>query len=113
MVLLKLYNHQPLLLLRRLSFKSKGSDNIGVVTPGLPNIIGATNLNKTNANGALSPNVNTGALYKTANGSTSTGGSDGGSAIQINFDASRSNGIYGASNTVQPPALALIPQIKF
>ena len=30
-----------------------------------------------------------------------------------NLDASRSSAIYGASTTVQPPALALIPQIKF
>ena len=29
------------------------------------------------------------------------------------FNASLSNGIYGASNTVQPPAICLIPQIKF
>ncbi len=30
----------------------------------------------------------------------------------INFDLSRSNPIYGASNTVQPPALTLLPCIK-
>ena len=29
----------------------------------------------------------------------------------ISFDASRSNGIYGASNTVQPPALTMKPFI--
>lgn len=29
------------------------------------------------------------------------------------FDASRSNPIYGASETVQPPALSLIAQIKY
>ena len=91
----------------------EGSDIPTVKAPGLPNIVGSTNLNKTNASGALSPNINNGALYKSAYGSTSTGGSDGGTAIQINFDASRSSSIYGASNTVQPPALALIPQIKF
>ena len=31
----------------------------------------------------------------------------------ISFDASRSNAIYGASTTVQPPALVLLPQIRF
>ena len=31
----------------------------------------------------------------------------------FNFDASKSNEIYGNSNTVQTPALQLIPQIKF
>ena len=30
----------------------------------------------------------------------------------MSFDASRSNSIYGASNTVQPPALTLLPCIK-
>ena len=31
----------------------------------------------------------------------------------ILFDASKSNFIYGSSTTVQPPAIVLIPQIKF
>lgn len=31
----------------------------------------------------------------------------------IDFDASRSSSVYGASNTVQPPALQLIPQIRY
>lgn len=39
----------------------------------------------------------TGAFYSTGTG----------------FDASRSNPIYGASDTVQPHALLLIPQIKY
>lgn len=32
--------------------------------------------------------------------------------LTSNFDASRSNPVYGASNTVQPPALTLLPCIK-
>ena len=31
----------------------------------------------------------------------------------IKFDASKSNPIYGSSDTVQPPALTLIPQIRY
>lgn len=31
----------------------------------------------------------------------------------IYFDAARANQIYGKSNTVQQPALSLIPQIRF
>lgn len=31
----------------------------------------------------------------------------------IQFDASRSSNIYGKSSTVQPPAICLIPQIKY
>ena len=33
--------------------------------------------------------------------------------MTLNIDASRSNNIYGNSNAVQPPAITLIPQIKF
>lgn len=32
---------------------------------------------------------------------------------QYSFNAANSNSIYGASTTVQPPAIALIPQIKY
>ena len=31
----------------------------------------------------------------------------------VTFDARRSNLIYGNSDTVQPPAIQLIPQIKY
>ena len=31
----------------------------------------------------------------------------------INFNANYANSIYGSSETVQPPALSLIPQIKY
>lgn len=33
--------------------------------------------------------------------------------ININFNANKSNAIYGNSDTVQPAAIFLIPQIKF
>ena len=36
-----------------------------------------------------------------------------GGTFKINFKASDSNSIYGASNTVQPPTLSLLPQIKY
>lgn len=32
---------------------------------------------------------------------------------KVNFNASDSEPIYGNSDTVQPPAICLIPQIKF
>ena len=31
----------------------------------------------------------------------------------LHFNASKSNAIYGLSSTVQPPAICLIPQIKY
>lgn len=35
------------------------------------------------------------------------------SAGICNFDANRSDPIYGNADTVQPPAIVLIPQIKY
>ena len=31
----------------------------------------------------------------------------------LNFSAAKNQAVFGASNTVQPPAISLIPQIKF
>ena len=31
----------------------------------------------------------------------------------VDFNASQSSAIYGASDTVQPPAIFLIPQVKY
>lgn len=36
-----------------------------------------------------------------------------GQGAALTFDASKSNSIYGSSETVQPPAICLIPQIKY
>ena len=46
---------------------------------------------------------------------TLTGNSvSGGASIDgISFDASKSNSIYGNSTTVQPPALTMLPIIKY
>lgn len=80
------------------------------VKAGLPNIAGS--LSETSNNGKTSPfrgNKNAissiGALAVTEVSSPFCGyaGYEG-SAYDISFDASRSNSIYGSSNTVQPPA---------
>ena len=42
-----------------------------------------------------------------------TKGSGTGVRRTIRFNASRSNILYGASNTVQPPAISLLPQIRY
>ena len=76
------------------------------IEAGLPNITaGATiRLHANNVTGAF---VGDGQDHNQV-------GYTGTSAIQFitGFDASRSNHIYGASNTVQPPALTLLPCIK-
>ena len=83
---------------------------------GLPNIVGNFQLANTSwtpyldgtSSGALSnPGGNTRTtLYGTGNqGATSHN--------SLHFDASKSNSIYGASTTVQPPALTMLPIIKY
>ena len=81
-----------------------------MLSAGLPNISGTL------------PNVGLGIGGNNHNGSgafsyTHTAFSrdlgEGYSYGTVGFDASRSSAIYGATNTVQPPALSLIPQIRF
>lgn len=93
------------------------------IEAGLPNITGTIN-NPSPADTAftfggewpIAGTSNPGALTSKGNltnkaiaESSWTGGSVLGS---ISFDAGRSNSIYGASATVQPPALTLLPCIK-
>lgn len=74
-----------------------------LVDAGLPNITGTFQ--------TLYPGTPiTGAFYE----SSGTGNGDGGDGQTkgVTLDASRSSGIYGASTTVQPPALKLSVLIK-
>lgn len=86
------------------------TDNVKEIGAGLPNITGTIF-------GVLAYNTSydPGALYIEEADNLGTlwhSSSDCGNA-PVHIDASRSNAIYGASDTVQPPALALIPQIKY
>ena len=85
----------------------------------MPNITGSISTGRTGyAN-------NTKFMYDSQQGAFHTDDSNGGggnggdwlSSIphggQLKFDASLSNTLYGASDTVQPPAMVLIPQIKY
>ena len=84
----------------------QGGDSTGRLNAGLPNIVGL-------ANNCVFDNAEaTGAFYVTIGGESGRG-LDGLNKKNLNFDASRSNSIYGSSQTVQPPAILLIPQIKF
>ena len=82
-----------------------GGDSIAVLPAGLPNIEG----NFAAKSVGIGPN---GAFYTLDNGGIS-GDSTGQGPQVIGLDAARSNPIYGASSTVQPPAISLLPQIKF
>ena len=84
----------------------KGGDLLSVLAAGLPNITGKSE-------GCYRVNeYSDGAFYYVRESNSSLSGNT--LLMQIfGFDASRSNAIYGSSDTVQPPALSLIPQLKF
>lgn len=44
---------------------------------------------------------------------TNLPGGLGAEAGNLNFNASKSSAIYGKSETVQPPSIQLLPQIKY
>ena len=83
---------------------------MAVLTAGLPNITGTVgdyHTNIRNQNGSFTIIENHSTLTR--------GASSSGTEIydNISFDASRSSTIYGNSDTVQPPAIVLIPQVKY
>lgn len=89
----------------------KGNTKPGTtVSAGLPNITGS--LTSTATGGGSGPFrgnrdsvTSDGALSLTGISATYAGYSKyGGTEYSVHFDASASNSIYGASNTVQPPA---------
>lgn len=86
----------------------QGGDSPAVLAAGLPNITGqyyAVVGGGITVNGAFTRS------WVDSSGQTSGGG--GYNRVHLVVDASKSNAIYGASNTVQPPAIVLIPQIKY
>ena len=75
------------------------NDNIGrYIFPGVPEITGGYSRG--------GEHIDYGAPY-------SSYGAISANSKNVNFKASRSNPIYGASTTVQPPAIKLIPIIKY
>ena len=85
----------------------QGGDTLAVIEPGLPNILGQPCLLT-----GIGDYTN-GAFYSTSNSVNGSPASEWSAHPIIKFDASRSSAIYGNSDTVQPPALQLIPQIKY
>lgn len=80
---------------------------------GLPNISGEFGIRgMLDGPVVYSPSGSFDISYATASNINQGMGAAGNSKF-IDFDASHSNPIYGNSNTVQPPAIQLIPQIKY
>ena len=89
---------------------AQGSTTVGTVkSAGLPNITGAFTLAEMQ-NVVTSGASYISGQYPTPNAYRSPGQ---GYDYTLAFDASRANSIYGNSTTVQPPALTLLPCIKF
>ena len=88
----------------------QGGDTPNVLSAGLPNITGefATEC----GHWAWSDHPNS-AIYSDGTINNNSGSPDGTGDDLIKFNASRSNPIYGKSDTVQPPAITLLPQIKY
>ena len=94
----------------------QGGETVKSVEAGLPNITGATTegylLSRRGKN--LPPFSSSGAVTLTqADSNGASPGVDAHNYARLGIDASKSNPIYGASATVQPPALSLIAQIKY
>ena len=89
----------------------QGETVVGVVrNAGLPNITGTFDAYE--LTGDQNNYRATGCFYGSTSGWAGGAGADDKSVV-IHFDASRSNSIYGNSTTVQPPALTLLPIIKY
>lgn len=87
----------------------QGGDSPAVLEAGLPNITGyfpadTRDYAASNYGGVFSQTY-LNAQANGANGNSRT--------YKYTLDASKASNIYGASNTVQPPAIVLIPQIKY
>ena len=95
-----------------------GSTSVGtVLDAGLPNIEGKIFLELPDG-GSPVDSVGYKALYnkysaRSINGYVFKGNVTRSDDNYLRFDASRSNSIYGRSDTVQPPALCLLPCIRY
>ncbi len=93
----------------------QGGMAVETVAAGLPNITGSLLIRKLQGSSGNSVEVPDGAFYKSNSTAIQWNVGNGSStqeAPYYNFDASRSSPVYGASSTVQPPAIKLIPQIR-
>lgn len=90
-----------------------GSSDFGYLTAGLPNITGTFRGQATSGHSIWLPTLS-GAFYNAGSGSAMYRTEGGGSyPITAGFQASRSNSIYGASGTVQPPAIKVRVKTKY
>lgn len=115
-------NNETLILpdFEGLFFENSASNTLDEISAGLPNISGDLQLNLLGSSelGTVFPEKTIGAFFsKVPMNQRGISISSYGNADQrdreIGFNASRSSSIYGNSTTVQPPAVKLIPIIKY
>lgn len=87
----------------------QGGDLTAVVAPGVPNIVGS--FGTTSIRGT----IRTSGAFTSSYAGTSGNHLVGTDTVTAtySFDATKYNSIYGASETVQPSAFVLLPQIKY
>lgn len=78
--------------------------------PGLPNVTGVFGSMRNDAGGYYYVDGN---VFTNGGSGTGFSGNNVVSGSKWKMDLSKGNPIYGASESVQPPAIQLIPQIKF
>lgn len=109
------YSDPAVFLLPNLIGKAPwGSMSVGtVIDAGLPNITGRATFIQTDGEDQSSyPDI--GCFYwGKYNHDWKTSAINGPAKRDLYFDASRSSSIYGKSSTVQPPALCLLPCIRY
>ena len=95
----------------RTLFGADSSHNPGdLIEAGLPNITGTLEANTNYSGSPYAGTSFSGAFYGITMSGTNyylNGRSTGSGWLNTGFDASKSNSIYGKSNTVQPPALVV------
>lgn len=84
------------------------TSHVGLLTQaGLPNITGSPILGEANSSWSKMPPV-AGAIYRASTGENKYAGASDSDNDYLAFDASRSNPIYGRSNTVQPQTIRVL-----
>lgn len=89
----------------------QGSDSVKLVAPGLPDATGTWDGVTTRS--TVSTPTLTGVFKNIGNGTAARCSTGYNTDTKVQFKLSSANKIYGASATVQPPTLTLIPQIKY
>ena len=101
-------SHQLFRSYHRLNSDLKGGDNCQKIPAGLPNIIGHIDLKGIENSGTCD-----GAFSFIKGNAGHGGGHVEQDNAAITFNAANYNSIYNNSETVQPPTISLLPQIKF